>query len=199
MNDGVKVFQGHVRSGHYRSAVGLPIAIRWRGCSLVEEALMLKHKALRLQIAGAATVAMLFGTSAFAESRHHNGTRGGGSSSSHSSSRGGGGSSSHSFFGRGGGSSAPRFESRSFGSRSSGSRSFGSRSSGSRSFGSRGSAPRSVSPSWRGGRSSGGRSFGGRSGGSFRGFNSGSRFFGRGRIDRIVPFNGGYRLWLGGW
>src|SRR5437868_9090969 len=126
MNDGMKVFQGHVRSGHYRSAVGLPIAIRWRGCSLVEEALMLKHKALRLQIAGAATVAMLFGTSAFAESRHHNGTRGGGSSSSHSSSsRGGGGSSSHSFFGRGGGSSAPRFESRSFGSRSSGSRSFG--------------------------------------------------------------------------
>ena len=34
---------------------------------------------------------------------------------------------------------------------------------------------------------------------SFRGYNSGSRFFGRGRIDRIVPYHGGYHVYLGGW
>src|SRR5438067_9899159 len=156
---------------------------------------MLRNKALRLQIAGAAAFALLFGTSAFADSRHHSGTRGG-SSSSHSSrswSRGSG-NSSHSFFGgHSRGSSGPRFDSRSFGSRS-----WGSRGSGSR-----GSAPQRIAPTWRGGRSYGGghwndgRGFG--HGSSFRGYNSGSRFFGRGRVDRIVPYHGGYNVWLGGW
>src|SRR5437667_10853145 len=99
---------------------------------------MLRNKALRLQIAGAAAFALLFGTSAFAESRHHSGTRGGSSSSHSGSSRGSG--SSHSFFGgHSRGSSAPRFDSRSFGSRGSSGRSFSGRSSGSRGFGSRGS------------------------------------------------------------
>src|SRR5256885_12216691 len=164
---------------------------------------MLRNKALRLHIAGAAVFALLFGTSAFAESRHHSGTRGGSSPShsspSHSWSRGSG-SSSHSFFGghsRGG--SAPRFDSRSFGSRGSSGRSFSGRSSGSRGFGSRGSAPQRIAPAWRGGR---GGSFGGRGFGHntpFRGYNSGSHFFGRGRVDRIVPYHGGYHIYLGGW
>jgi hypothetical protein len=52
-----------------------------------------------------------------------------------------------------------------------------------------------VSPAWHGGR---GGSFG-HGVAPFRGFNSGQRFFGRGRIDRIVPFHGGFRVWLGGW
>jgi hypothetical protein len=168
---------------------------------------MLKHKALRLQIAEAAALAILFGTSAFAESRHLNGTRGGGSG--HSFSHGSG--FSRPSFGRSGG-MAPRFESRNFGSRSFGSRSFGSRSFGSRSFGSRSEsrsfgsrsfgsrgsaprAPRSVAPAWHGGRSWGGN----RGGAPFRGFNSGSRFFGRGRIDRFAACPGGYHVWLGGW
>jgi len=150
---------------------------------------MLRSKGLRLQIA---ILAILVATSAFAESRHLGGTRSGGG---HSWS--GGHSSSHSSFGR----SAP---SRSWsGSRSfAPSRSFSSRNSGgSRGF-SRGysgrsvaprSAPRAIAPSWRGGRSGG---FGGH---SFRGFNSGDRFFGRGRISRIVPFRGGYNVFLGGW
>jgi len=30
-------------------------------------------------------------------------------------------------------------------------------------------------------------------------YNSGRHFFGRGRIDRIVPYHGGYRVFLGGW
>ncbi|HYS54829.1 MAG TPA: hypothetical protein VER58_13815 [Thermoanaerobaculia bacterium] len=34
-------------------------------------------------------------------------------------------------------------------------------------------------------------------GGSF--YNSGNRFYGRGRIDRVAPYRGGYRVWLGGW
>ena len=181
---------------------------------------MLKSKALTLQVAGAAALAMLFGTSVFAESRHLNGTRGGGGGSSHSSSgrsfgdRSFGGRSfgDRSFGGRSFG-QAPRFESRNFSGRSGGSRGFsGPRSGGSRDFsgprsgGSRGfsgprsggsrGVPRSVAPAWRGG--SYGRSYGGRNA-PFRGYNSGSRFYGRGRIDRIVPWNGGYRIWLGGW
>lgn len=38
--------------------------------------------------------------------------------------------------------------------------------------------------------------------GPFRGpgyYNSGRRFYGQGRIERIVPYHGGYRLYLGGW
>ena len=46
-----------------------------------------------------------------------------------------------------------------------------------------------MSPSWHGGGY----------GHSFRGFNSGDRFFGRGRVERIAPFHGGYHVWLGGW
>src|SRR6266511_2659423 len=150
---------------------------------------MQKSKALTLQIAGAAALAVLVGTSVFAESRHLGGTRG----------------SSHPSFGGSIGRSAPRLESRSFGSRSFGSRSFGSRSFGSRGStprsatprfgGPRSSAPRSVAPSWRGGSYRGGSS---RGGVPFHGYNSGARFFGRGRIDRVVPYHGGYRVWLGG-
>jgi hypothetical protein len=36
----------------------------------------------------------------------------------------------------------------------------------------------------------------------FRGhdfYNSGRRFIGQGRIERIAPYRGGYRVWLGGW
>ncbi len=146
---------------------------------------MQKSKALTLQIAGAAALAVLLGTSVFAESRHLGGTRG----------------SSHPSFGGSIGHSAPRLESRSLGSRSSGSRSFGSRGSTPRSAtprfgGPRSSAPRSVAPSWRGGSYRGGSS---RGGVPFHGYNSGARFFGRGRIDRVVPYHGGYRVWLGGW
>src|SRR5690348_1949328 len=108
----MKIFQGHEASSIIAHDSGPPIAIGWLSCSLVEEALMLKRKALRLQIAGAAALAMLFGTSAFAESRHLNGTRGG--SSGHSFSHGSG--FSRPSFGRSGG-GAPRFESRNFGSR----------------------------------------------------------------------------------
>jgi hypothetical protein len=90
---------------------------------------MQTKKSLSLQIAGATALAMLFGTSAFAESRHHSGTSG--SSGGHSN--------------------------RSSGSRSSGSRSSGSRSSGS-SVQSDRSASRSQSRSsdrgsWQGGQS----------------------------------------------
>lgn len=163
---------------------------------------MLRNKALRLQIAGAAALAMAFGTSAFADSRHHSVTRSGGGSSSHSFSRPsfsrGGGFSSPRFSGRFGG-TAPRFESRSFSrgsvSRGSGSRSWSGRSSGSRGWTApRSAAPRAWSgrtaPSWRGG---------GFHGGSFRGFNSGDRFFGRGRVERFAACRGGYNVWLGGW
>ena len=172
---------------------------------------MLKSKDLSLQIAGSVAFAMLVGTSAFAETRHLGGTRGGGFS--HSSpgrmsvraprfeSRG---FSGRSFGSRG--SAAPRFESRSFSGRSSGSRGsasprfgsrgnspaprFGSRGSSAPRFGSRGTpAPRYGSR----GSSNYGRSA------PFRGYNSGSRFYGRGRIDRIAPYRGGYRVWLGGW
>ena len=150
---------------------------------------MLRSKALRLQIAGLAALAMVFASSAFAESRHFGGTRGGSSRSwSHSSP----GRSAPSF-----GRSAP---SRSFGSRSFGSRSWGSRSGGSRSWGSRGAAPRaprSVAPSWHG--RSYGRSYGYGRSVPFHGYNSGARFFGRGRVTRIAPFHGGYHVWLGGW
>src|SRR6266480_6042736 len=104
-----------MRRGYYRSDVWSGDCDRLTPLFFISEAEMLRNKALRLHIAGAAAFALLVGTSAFAESRHHSGTRGG-SSSSHSFSRGGG--SSHSFFGgRSRGSSAPRFDSRSFGSR----------------------------------------------------------------------------------
>lgn len=52
-----------------------------------------------------------------------------------------------------------------------------------------------VAPSWQGGR---GGSFG-RGGAPFRGFDGGQRFFGRGRINRIAPWNGGFNVWLDGW
>src|SRR6266852_454582 len=147
---------------------------------------MLKSNDLSLQIAGSVALAMLVGTSAFAESRHLGGTRGGGFS--HSSP---GRMSvraprfeSRSFSGRSfgsRGSAAPRFESRSFSGRS-----FGSRGSAAPRFGSRGSAPprfgsRGSSPAPRFG--SRGSSNYGRSA-PFRGpgfYNSGARFYGRGR------------------
>ena len=168
---------------------------------------MLKSKVLRLQIAGVAALALLFASSAFAESRHFGGTHGG---SSHSFSHGSVGHSAPSrsfgFFRGSMGRSAP---SRSFGfSRGSMGRSAPSRSFGSRSYSgrSRSVAPR-VAPSWRGGSSNRGYSNRGYSNrgysyGSavpFRGYNSGSRFFGRGRITRVVPFRGGYNVFLGGW
>jgi hypothetical protein len=207
---------------------------------------MLKCKVLRLQIAGAAALAMLFASSAFAESRHLQGTRsfsspsrsygsrsftpsrsfGGSRSFTPSRSFGGSRSFTPSRFGGSRSFTPSRFGgSRSFTpSRFGGSRSFapsrsfrGSRSftpshaSGSRWFGSRGSArpsapPRSfgsrgVAPSYRGGyHGYRGGTYGGHYGnGPFRGYNSGQRFFGRGRIERIAPYHGGYHVWLGGW
>ena len=154
---------------------------------------MQKAKSVSIQIAGAVAVAMLFGTSAFAESRHQQVTRGrSGHSSGHMTTR------------------APRFESRGSAPR------FSSRG-GTPRFESRGAAPRfssrAVTPryesrgarspriesrssaAWRGGRGSDrGTAFRGR---SF--YNSGSRFFGQGRINRIAPYGGGYRVWLDGW
>src|SRR5207253_5387387 len=141
-------------------------------------------------------LATLFGTSAFAESRHQSGTRG----SSHGSSRG----SSHSFsrpsFSRPSFSrpsfSRPSFSRPSFSRPSSGSR-FDSRSFAGRNSGSRGSVAPRGGTAWRGSRPpSYGRSVPYR-GGNY--YNNGSRFYGRGRIDRVVPYNGGYRIWLGGW
>ncbi len=156
---------------------------------------MKKAKALSPQIAGALALSMLVATSAFAESRHHSGTKSGGS---HSSS--GHSSSGHSFAGR-------LFSGRSSSSHSSSSgrsfvgRLFSGRSSSSRSF--ERSAPRHES------RRDSGRSFGSRGGSShygrstpFRGFNyynSGRHFFGQGCVERILPYRGGYHIWLGGW
>src|SRR5712692_8105350 len=141
---------------------------------------MLKSKDLSLQIAGSVAFAMLVGTSAFAETRHLGGTRGGGFS--------------HSSPGRMS-VRAPRFESRGFSGRSFGSRGSAAPRFESRSFSGRSSGPRgSASPRY----GSRGSSNYGRSA-PFRGYNSGSRFYGRGRIDHIAPYRGGYRVWLGGW
>src|SRR5947207_3198820 len=154
---------------------------------------MQKSKALTLQVAGTFALAMLIGTSAFAESRHLGGTRSGGSS------RGSGS------FSRGSGSS-----SRGSGSFSRGSGNF-SRGSGNFSRGStnRGRSAPSYNRSYSAPRSySGSRSYRsaprgsyGRSTPSYRGgnfYNNGSRFYGRGRIDRVVPYRGGYHVFLGG-
>jgi hypothetical protein len=142
---------------------------------------MQKSKRFSLQIAGAGAVEMLVGSPAFARSHHSQGGRGSSHSSSgrmtvrapHSESRGG---SSSRFGSRG--SSAPRF-----GSRGVSRPRFGSRGATAPRFGSR--APSSF------GRSA-----------PFRGsnfYNSGRRFVGQGRIDRIAPYRGGYHVWLGGW
>jgi hypothetical protein len=154
---------------------------------------MLKSKALTLQIAGTFALATLIGTSAFAESRHLGGTRGGGSS--------------HSSHGRIS-VRAPRYDSRGssgrgFSGRGSSGRGFSGRGSGESRFGGTrdvaaprfgGRAPSDfnrVSPYRGGGRGpyNGGGNY----------YNNGSRFYGRGRIDRIAPYRGGYRVWLGGW
>jgi hypothetical protein len=187
---------------------------------------MQRVKSVSLQIAGAVALAMLFGTSAFAESRHQQVTRGGSGHSSgrttmrapRSESRGvaprfSSRGATPRFESRG---AAPRFNSRGvtprFESRSAAPR-FSSRGATPR-FESRGAAPRfssrSVTPRYesRGVRSPrfesrpseawrGGRGFD--RGTAFRGgsfYNSGSRFFGRGRINRIVRYGGGYRVWL---
>jgi len=163
---------------------------------------MQRDKSVSTQIAAAVALAMLFGTSAFAESRHRQGTGGhSGHSSGHMTmraprfeSRGG----APRFSSRGG---TPRFESRGAAPR------FSSRG-GTPRFESRGVTPRfesrgarsprfesRSSAAWRGGRGfDRGTAFRGR---SF--YNSGSRFFAQGRINRIVPYGGGYRVWLDGW
>jgi hypothetical protein len=153
---------------------------------------MQKIKGLWLQIVGAVAVAMLVGSPAFARSHHSQGSRG----SSHSSSSGR--MTVH----------APRFESRGisgprFGSRGGSSPRFESRGGSGPRFGSRGgSAPRFES------RGSSGARFGSRAPSSFgrsapfRGtnfYNSGRRFLGQGRIERVSPYRGGYHVWLGGW
>ena len=185
---------------------------------------MKNSKVLSLQIAGAMVLATMSGTSAFAESRHLGGTRGSShsfsprsfsppsfsrsaprfSGSRPSFSRPSCGGSAPRFESRGGsrpsfsrpsvsrpsfGGSAPRYDSRNYAGRSSG------RGSGSRGSSVPRSAPR-VSPSWRGSRGpSVGRST------PFHGYNynDGHRFHGQGRISRISPYHGGYRIWLGGW
>ncbi len=150
---------------------------------------MQKKTRLSLQIAGTVALATLVGTSAFAESRHLGGTRGlSPPPAGRMAVR------------------APRFGSRVTPAWHSAPR-FGSRATpawhSAPRFGSRvtpawHSAPRfgsRVAPTWHGAPRFG-RSV------PFRGpnfYNSGSRFYGRGRIDRIVPYPGGYRVWLGGW
>src|SRR5262249_45896633 len=44
-----------------------------------------------------------------------------------------------------------------------------------------------------------GRSFGNNYGRSYGHYNSGSRFYGHGRISRVVPYRGGYHVFLGGY
>jgi hypothetical protein len=150
---------------------------------------MLRSKVLRLQIAGLAVLAMLVASSAFAESRHLGGTRGGGG---HSWSGGHSSSGGHSWSRSTPGRTSP---SRGW---SSGSRSWApSRGSSGRTWGPRSSAPRGVAPAWRGGSYRGGSYY--RGGVPFHGYNSGARFFGRGRITRFVPYRGGYNVWLSGW
>jgi hypothetical protein len=164
---------------------------------------MQKSKGLTLQVAGTFALAMLVGASAFAESRHQGGTRGGGSSrgsggfsrGSGGSSRGSGGSS------RGSGSFSRGSSNRGGYSRStpSYSRSYSTPRGGS-SYGRGGSGyGRGGSSYGRGGSSygRGGSSYGRGGGGNF--YNNGSRFYGRGRVDRVVPFHGGYNVYLGGW
>jgi hypothetical protein len=125
---------------------------------VIKEAEMKKSKGLALPIAGTVAVAMLFGSSAFAESRHQHGTRGfSRPSSGRMTVR------------------APRFGSPGVATPRPSGRIAPSRHSTPRSFG------RSLP-------------YGGPNS-----YNSGRHFFGRGRIDRIVPYYGGYRVWLGGW
>jgi hypothetical protein len=186
------------------------------------------HQRLTSRVVAVVAVVALTGASAFAESRHSNGTRGRGESrdSSHQS------SSSNRWQSRGGDSSSR--PSRSFdrnrdNSRSAPSRSFdrnrdNSRSAPSRSFdrnrdNSRSAPSRSFdrnrdnsqSRGWnntnqsrsfdRSGDSRGGNNWrGDRSARSNRGNFDGHRqpFFARGRVERIRPFNGGFRIWIGG-
>jgi len=132
---------------------------------------MRNSKGLSLQkIAGAVAVAMLVGAPAFAKSHHSHGSRG---SSRPSSGR----MTVHAPHFGSRGISPPRFSSRGVAPR------FGSRAVPAPRFGSR--APSSF------GRSA-----------PFRGpnvYNSGRRFFGQGRIDRVARYRGGYHVWLGGW
>jgi hypothetical protein len=145
---------------------------------------MQKSKVLTLQIAGTFALATLIGTSAFAESRHLGGTRGGGFS------RGsGGGSISRPGFSSGFGRSASRGPS--FGrSAPRGSSTYG------RSTPYRGGGNYGRSTPYRGGGNYG-RSTPYHGGGNY--YNNGSRFYGRGRIERVSPYHGGYNVWLGGW
>ena len=145
---------------------------------------MNNKRVLALQVAGAVVLAWSFAPSAFAESRHHQGTRSG----SHTSSRP---STSRSFTGR----SAPRFESRGYSGRN-----FTSRDATRSAPRIERSAPRVERYRGPAVRQYSGRSAQYRSTPYYsRGFNDGRRFYGRGRIDRIVPYHGGYRVWLGGW
>src|SRR5712692_3830395 len=192
---------------------------------------MQKGKSLQAQVAGAIAILTLFGTSAFAESRHPQETRGwsvrsfgraaaapwSGRSASAFPSRGPMATPEPRFESRG---FAPRFESRSrtagrggsprFESRGVSPARFGSPSATARRGGSprfesrRFSAPRFESRSaagWRGGAPPrGGRGFDrgvGLRGNAFS--NSGRRFMGQGQIRRIVPYRGGYRVFLDGW
>ena len=161
----------------------------------------------------AVAVAALAVPSVFAESRHRGMTR------SHDSGR----SSNRSFqrdshsgrsftrsFERGSTSRAPRADSRRFESRDFSSRGFGSRRESTQRFTSRSdqrSAPRRYE-SYPDNRSVGrNRGFSGNRGFSDqrfrlnneRVFRDGRRFFGEGRVSRIVPYRGGYNVFLDGW
>ena len=168
---------------------------------------MQKSKALTLQVAGTFALAMLVGASAFAESRHLGGTRSGGSSHSSGSFSRGSGSFSHGSgtFSRGSGNSGRSYSRGSGSSYSRGSGSNYSRGSGNRTPGYSRSTPSYNNRGYSSGRSyrsapRGGYNYGRGSsyhGGNF--YNNGSRFFGRGRVERVVPYHGGYRVYLGGW
>ena len=143
---------------------------------------MQKSKDLTLQLAGTFALAILVGTSSFAEARHLGGTRGGGSSRQSSPHQSfGRGIVSRPHFSSGFGRSAPRVPS-------------APRVAPRAPYAGRSVAPRGPSNYYGRGRGGVGRSY---RGGSF--YNSGSRFYGRGRIDRVVPYRGGYHVYLGGW
>lgn len=140
---------------------------------------MTNSKHFARHVAAAAILFVFFEASAFAESRHLSGTRNRSQSVSKRSV-------SRPSIGRSTPRSVPRIQSRSVPRRSVGSRSAGSRSVPrvDRSYrGSRGPSTRRSNPSF------GGRSY----------YNDGRRFHGRGRIDRVVRYHSGYRVWLGGW
>jgi hypothetical protein len=187
---------------------------------------MQNRKSLSLQIAGATALAMLFGTSAFAESRHHSGTSSssGGHSNRSSGSRSSGSRSSGSSVQRGGSASRSQSRSADRGSWQNGqtqrntTREFSQRDNNTQ----RSIARDTQRSDWRGNsnqrndsrynnnqrssQSSNQRSIANDRFRSVAGFRPGGRapyavherVSSFGRVDRFERWHGGYRVWLGG-